>query len=167
MCTLHRYSASASRGNRHRWSSIILLSATATTTTRGKRHHACPYSPAPSVPRNHPMEILTVRRPASSASRCILTLVAHSTGHPCSRLLTCDSVILPPISSIHHEEAASETCSFNSAVRGTGSVDKVRASVCARPECFLTGRKNERRWDYRSIDKLMLFHLERHLNFEE
>lgn len=61
-----------------------------------------------SVPRNRPTEILTVRRPASSASRCISILVAHGTGHPCSRLLARDSAILPPISSIHGEKIASD-----------------------------------------------------------
>lgn len=115
---------------------------------RGKRHHACPYSPAPSsVPRNRPTEILTVRRPASSASRCILTLVVHGTGHPCSRFARVRFRVTNIFCTSRgsRSRCAVETFAFNSAVRGTGSVDKVRASVCARPECSLTGMENERR----------------------
>jgi len=46
---------------------------------------------------------------------------------------------------------AAQTCAFNSAARGTGSVDRIWASVCARPECSFIGvglgGRNEQEWN--------------------
>lgn len=52
------------------------------------------------------MGILTVRRPASSATRCISILVVHGADHPRSRLFVRDSA--QAVYLTHREEDASD-----------------------------------------------------------
>lgn len=117
----------------YRGSSIIPMSATTTDDDERETLSRMPVFPSAvlSALRNRLTDILTVRRPASSVSRCISTFVAHGAGHPRSCLLVRVSCYrcLQCITRKSRRMRRLNVYAFNSAACGTGSVDSVQASV--------------------------------------